>query len=114
MDFLKNTKNGRVLPFSPVLDTLPHMKPWGSPDPDYETMEEYEAAMALESPADPVTDEDKATLPDFEALTRLELIAVARNWGLPVTARMSRADVVALFPQPAAPEPAPVVEPVKE
>lgn len=48
MDFLKNTKNGRVLPWSPELAKLPHMGSITSPKP--EVVAEPEPESPLVSP----------------------------------------------------------------
>lgn len=77
MDFLKNTKNGRVLPWSPALDKLPFMEP----------------CDVAEAPVEPVG----AVVVELGDLTRAELIEKAKAEGLPAKATMKREELLALF-----------------
>ena len=74
MDFLRNTKNGRVLPWTPVLDKLPYMEIVAGPEPVAEPKAE-----------------------GIEAMTRAELIEKAKAEGLPAKAAMKREELLALF-----------------
>lgn len=74
MDFLKNTKNGRVLPWTPALDKLPYMEPVAGPEPVVEPKAE-----------------------GLEIMTRAELIEKAKAEGLPAKATMKREELLALF-----------------
>ena len=74
MDFLKNTKNGRTVPWTPALDKLPFMEPCAAPE--------------AETPLVDV---------GLGEMTRLELIEKAKAEGLPAKATMKREELLALF-----------------